>query len=137
MSLVLFQNLQTLHTALTHMHALLLSPRQALGEVTAALRERLHRWQQIEILTGFTIVNNPGLPSLALSLNLDPAFMGGRATPQHFIMSDDMDDMDEDMVPGTLQCKGSSESIGQSVGSSKRTSKYSKTLQGKSKNQSS
>lgn len=115
----------------------ILAAKQALGEVTAALRERLHRWQQIEILTGFTIVNNPGLPSLALSLNLDPAFMGSRATPQHFIMSDDMDDMDEDMVPGTLQCKGSSESIGQSVGSSKRTSKYSKTLQGKSKNQSS
>lgn len=80
--------------------------RQALGEVTAALRERLHRWQQIEILTGFTLVNNPGLPSLASALNLDPSFMGGRSTPQHFL-SDDMDDMDEDIVaPGTLQCKG-------------------------------
>ncbi|CAK6968946.1 stromal interaction molecule 1a isoform X1 [Scomber scombrus] len=82
----------------------ILAAKQALGEVTAALRERLHRWQQIEILTGFTIVNNPGLPSLASSLNLDPTFMGGRAaTPQHFIMSDDMDDMDEDIMPGTLQ----------------------------------
>ncbi|XP_049431937.1 stromal interaction molecule 1a isoform X3 [Epinephelus fuscoguttatus] len=81
----------------------ILAAKQALGEVTAALRERLHRWQQIEILTGFTIVNNPGLPSLASSLNLDPSFMGGRATPQHFIMSDDMDDLDEDIVPGTLQ----------------------------------
>ncbi|XP_041796092.1 stromal interaction molecule 1a isoform X2 [Chelmon rostratus] len=81
----------------------ILAAKQALGEVTAALRERLHRWQQIEILTGFTIVNNPGLPSLASSLNLDPTFMGGRATPQHFIMSDDMDDMDEGIVPGTLQ----------------------------------
>ncbi|XP_035009711.1 stromal interaction molecule 1a isoform X5 [Hippoglossus stenolepis] len=81
----------------------ILSAKQALGEVTAALRERLHRWQQIEILTGFTIVNNPGLPSLASALNLDSNSMGGRATPLHFIMSDDMDDMDEDMVPGTLQ----------------------------------
>ncbi|XP_026221708.1 LOW QUALITY PROTEIN: stromal interaction molecule 1-like [Anabas testudineus] len=81
----------------------ILAAKQALGEVTAALRERLHRWQQIEILTGFTIVNNPGLPSLASALNLDPSFMGGRATPQHFIMSDDMDDMDEDIMPGTLQ----------------------------------
>ncbi|XP_054868210.1 stromal interaction molecule 1a isoform X3 [Amphiprion ocellaris] len=81
----------------------ILAAKQALGEVTAALRERLHRWQQIEILTGFTIVNNPGLPTLASALNLDPSFMGGRATPQHFIMSDDMDDMDEDIVPGTLQ----------------------------------
>uniref|UniRef100_A0A672KWL8 Stromal interaction molecule 1-like n=2 Tax=Sinocyclocheilus grahami TaxID=75366 RepID=A0A672KWL8_SINGR len=81
----------------------ILSAKQALGEVTAALRERLHRWQQIEILTGFTLVNNPGLPSLASALNLDPSFMGGRGTPQHF-MSDDMDDMDEDIVaPGTLQ----------------------------------
>ncbi|XP_036392162.1 stromal interaction molecule 1-like isoform X2 [Megalops cyprinoides] len=82
----------------------ILAAKQALGEVTAALRERLHRWQQIEILTGFTIVNNPGLPSLASALNLDPSFMGGRATPQHFIMSDDMDDMDEDIIsPATLQ----------------------------------
>ncbi|KAG1952005.1 stromal interaction molecule [Pimephales promelas] len=84
----------------------ILAAKQALGEVTAALRERLHRWQQIEILTGFTLVNNPGLPSLASALNLDPSFMGGRSTPQHFL-SDDMDDMDEDIVaPGTLQCKG-------------------------------
>ncbi|XP_068173814.1 stromal interaction molecule 1a isoform X2 [Antennarius striatus] len=81
----------------------ILAAKQALGEVTAALRERLNRWQQIEVLTGFTIVNNPGLPSLASSLNLDPTFMGGRATPQHFIMTDDMDDLDEDIVPGTLQ----------------------------------
>ncbi|XP_033968815.1 stromal interaction molecule 1a [Trematomus bernacchii] len=81
----------------------ILSAKQALGEVTAALRERLHRWQQIEILTGFTIVNNPGLPSLASSLNLDGSHSSGRATPQHFMMSEDMDDMDEDFVPGTLQ----------------------------------
>uniref|UniRef100_A0A8C5GBM4 SAM domain-containing protein n=1 Tax=Gouania willdenowi TaxID=441366 RepID=A0A8C5GBM4_GOUWI len=81
----------------------ILAAKQALGEVTAALRERLHRWQQIEFLTGFTIVNNPGLPSLASALNLDPSFMGGRATPQHFIMTDDMEDLEEDIVPGTLQ----------------------------------
>ncbi|XP_056296703.1 stromal interaction molecule 1a isoform X4 [Pseudoliparis swirei] len=81
----------------------ILTAKQALGEVTAALRERLHRWQQIEIITRFTIVNNPGLPSLTSSLNLDSNFMAGRATPQHFIMSDDMDDLDEDIVPGNLQ----------------------------------
>ncbi|XP_036420399.1 stromal interaction molecule 1a isoform X1 [Colossoma macropomum] len=82
----------------------ILAAKQALGEVTAALRERLHRWQQIEMLTGFTLVNNPGLPSLASALNLDPSFMGGRATPQHLVMSDDMDDMDEDIVAhGGLQ----------------------------------
>ncbi|KAG7321595.1 hypothetical protein KOW79_014453 [Hemibagrus wyckioides] len=82
----------------------ILAAKQALAEVTAALRERLHRWQQIETLTGFTVVNNPGLPSLASALNLDPSFMGGRATPQTIIMSEDMDDMDEDIVaPGPLQ----------------------------------
>ncbi|KAK7883334.1 hypothetical protein WMY93_029508 [Mugilogobius chulae] len=80
----------------------ILAAKQALGEVTAALRERLHRWQQIEILTGFTIVNNPGLPSLVSALNLDPSFMGGRATPQHFIMTDDMEELEEDIMPGTL-----------------------------------
>ncbi|KAF7700367.1 stromal interaction molecule 1a isoform X2 [Silurus meridionalis] len=82
----------------------ILAAKQALAEVTAALRERLHRWQQIEMLTGFTVVNNPGLPSLASALNLDPSFVGGRATSQPFIMSEDMDDMDEDIVaPGSLQ----------------------------------
>ncbi|XP_077421936.1 stromal interaction molecule 1a isoform X2 [Vanacampus margaritifer] len=81
----------------------ILAAKQALGEVTAALRERLHRWQQIELLTGFTVVNNPGLPSLASSLNLDPSFMGGRATPQHFMVSDDLDDLDEDIMPAVLQ----------------------------------
>ncbi|XP_064831303.1 stromal interaction molecule 1-like isoform X1 [Oncorhynchus masou masou] len=92
----------------------ILTAKQALGEVTAALRERLHRWQQIEILTGFTIVNNPGLSSLASTLNLDPSIMGGRATPQHFIMSDDMDDMDEDIIsPGTLQSAPSMMSLRQ------------------------
>ncbi|KAI5626081.1 stromal interaction molecule 1 precursor, partial [Silurus asotus] len=91
----------------------ILAAKQALAEVTAALRERLHRWQQIEILTGFTVVNNPGLPSLASALNLDPSFVGGRATPQPFIMSEDMDDMDEDIVaPGSLQCKDLPDSNG-------------------------
>ncbi|XP_051734875.1 stromal interaction molecule 1b isoform X2 [Ctenopharyngodon idella] len=83
----------------------ILSARQALGEVTTALREKLHRWQQIEILTGYNIVNNPGMSSLASALNLDPAFLGIRsATPQHLLLSDDLDDMDEDILsPGTLQ----------------------------------
>lgn len=75
--------------------------------MTAALREKLHRWQQIESLTGFCVVTNPGLAALAAALNLDPAFLGLRPpTPQHLILSDDLDDMDEDILsPGTLQCK--------------------------------
>ncbi|XP_051537712.1 stromal interaction molecule 1b isoform X2 [Myxocyprinus asiaticus] len=83
----------------------ILTAKQALGEVTAALREKLHRWQQIEILTRFNIVNNPGMSSLATALNLDPAFLGIRpATPQHLLLSDDIDDMDEDILSaGTLQ----------------------------------
>ncbi|XP_059207621.1 stromal interaction molecule 1-like isoform X2 [Centropristis striata] len=83
----------------------ILSAKQALAEVTAALREKLHRWQQIECLTGFCLVNNPGLGALAASLNLDPSFLGLRPpTPQHLILSDDLDDMDEDILsPGTLQ----------------------------------
>uniref|UniRef100_A0A4W5LIV7 Uncharacterized protein n=1 Tax=Hucho hucho TaxID=62062 RepID=A0A4W5LIV7_9TELE len=79
--------------------------RQALGEVTAALREKLHRWQQLETLTGLPLVNNPGLPALAAALNLDPAFLGLHPpTPHHLILSDDLDDMDEDILSsGTLQ----------------------------------
>ncbi|XP_077361537.1 stromal interaction molecule 1-like isoform X2 [Festucalex cinctus] len=78
---------------------------QALADVTAALREKLHRWQNIENLTGFCLVSNPGLGALAAALNLDPSFLGLRpATPQHLLLSDDLDDMDEDILsPGTLK----------------------------------
>ncbi|XP_035998565.1 stromal interaction molecule 1 [Fundulus heteroclitus] len=83
----------------------ILSAKQALAEVTAALREKLHRWQQIESLTGFSLVSNPGLGALAAALNLDPSFLGLRPpTPQNLLLSDDLDDMDEDILsPGTLQ----------------------------------
>ncbi|XP_037323255.2 stromal interaction molecule 1-like isoform X2 [Pungitius pungitius] len=83
----------------------ILSAKQALAEVTAALREKLHRWQQIEGLTGFCLVDNPGLGALASALNLDPSFLGLRPpTPQNLLLSDDLDDMDEDILsPGTLQ----------------------------------
>ncbi|KAM9333446.1 stromal interaction molecule 1-like isoform 2-T2 [Pholidichthys leucotaenia] len=83
----------------------ILSAKQALADVTAALREKLHRWQQIESLTGFCLVTNPGMGALATALNLDPAFLGLRPpTPQHLLLSDDLDDMDEDILsPGTLQ----------------------------------
>ncbi|NWZ92945.1 STIM1 protein, partial [Nesospiza acunhae] len=68
----------------------ILTAKQALSEVTAALRERLHRWQQIELLCGFQIVNNPGIPSLASALNIDPGWMGTpRPNPSHFIITDD------------------------------------------------
>ena len=38
--------------------------RNALGEVTNELQERLHRWKQIESMLGFSIVNNNGLAYL-------------------------------------------------------------------------
>ncbi|XP_076149295.1 stromal interaction molecule 2 [Alosa pseudoharengus] len=49
----------------------ILAAKNALGEVTACLRERLHRWQQIERLCGFPVMNNPGLPSLTANLYSD------------------------------------------------------------------
>ncbi|XP_033930248.1 stromal interaction molecule 1 isoform X2 [Melopsittacus undulatus] len=83
----------------------ILTAKQALSEVTAALRERLHRWQQIELLCGFQIVNNPGIHSLASALNIDPGWMGTpRPNPSHFIMTDDVDDLDEEIVsPMSIQ----------------------------------
>ncbi|XP_049599191.1 stromal interaction molecule 1 isoform X2 [Syngnathus scovelli] len=83
----------------------ILSAKQALADVTAALREKLRRWQNIELLTGFCLVTNPGLGALAAALHLDPSFLGLRpATPQHLLLSDDLDDMDEDILsPGTLK----------------------------------
>ncbi|KAM6292298.1 stromal interaction molecule 1 isoform 1-T1 [Porphyrio hochstetteri] len=83
----------------------ILTAKQALSEVTAALRERLHRWQQIEMLCGFQIVNNPGIHTLASALNIDPSWMGTpRPNPSHFIMTDDVDDLDEEIVsPMSIQ----------------------------------
>ncbi|NXY78226.1 STIM1 protein, partial [Glareola pratincola] len=87
----------------------ILTAKQALSEVTAALRERLHRWQQIELLCGFQIVNNPGIHSLASALNIDPGWMGTpRPNPSHFIMTDDVDDLDEELLlhPRVCACAG-------------------------------
>ncbi|KAL2806676.1 stromal interaction molecule 1 isoform 1 precursor [Daubentonia madagascariensis] len=93
----------------------ILTAKQALSEVTAALRERLHRWQQIEILCGFQIVNNPGIHSLVAALNIDPSWMGStRPNPSHFIMTDDVDDMDEEIVsPLSMQSPSLQSSVRQ------------------------
>lgn len=45
--------------------------RNAFSEVTACLRERLHRWQQIELLCGFPIIRNPGIGNLTAQLYSD------------------------------------------------------------------
>ncbi|XP_067424394.1 stromal interaction molecule 1 isoform X3 [Emydura macquarii macquarii] len=83
----------------------ILTAKQALSEVTAALRERLHRWHQIELLCGFQIVNNPGIHTLVTALNIDPSWVGTpRPNPSHFIMTDDLDDLDEEIVsPMSMQ----------------------------------
>lgn len=93
----------------------ILTAKQALSEVTAALRERLHRWQQIELLCGFQIVNNPGIPSLASALNIDPGWMGtARPNPSHFIITDDVDDLDEELVsPMSIQSPALASSVRQ------------------------
>ncbi|XP_065279530.1 stromal interaction molecule 1 isoform X2 [Emys orbicularis] len=83
----------------------ILTAKQALSEVTAALRERLHRWHQIELLCSFQIVNNPGIHTLVTALNIDPSWVGtSRPNPAHFIMTDDLDDLDEEIVsPMSMQ----------------------------------
>ncbi|XP_025069552.1 stromal interaction molecule 1 isoform X1 [Alligator sinensis] len=83
----------------------ILTAKQALSEVTAALRERLHRWQQIEVLCGFQIVSNPGIHTLSAALNIDPSWMSmPRPSQAHFIMTDDVDDLDEEIVsPMSMQ----------------------------------
>ncbi|RVE76173.1 hypothetical protein OJAV_G00007510 [Oryzias javanicus] len=49
----------------------ILEAKNALCEVTACLRERLHRWQQIELLCGFPVIRNPGIASLTAQLYSD------------------------------------------------------------------
>lgn len=101
-----FRQCSVLSLRFLHFPSLTLAFRQALSEVTAALRERLHRWQQIELLCGFQIVNNPGIHTLASALNIDQSWMGTpRPNPSHFIMTDDVDDLDEEIVsPMSIQC---------------------------------
>nr|XP_034972296.1 stromal interaction molecule 1 isoform X3 [Zootoca vivipara] len=94
----------------------ILTAKQALSEVTAALRERLHRWQQIEMLCGFQIVVNPGIHTLVSVLNIDPTWMGSCTRPNtsHFIMTDDVDDLDEEIVsPMSMQSPSMTSSVRQ------------------------
>ncbi|XP_067424395.1 stromal interaction molecule 1 isoform X4 [Emydura macquarii macquarii] len=95
----------------------ILTAKQALSEVTAALRERLHRWHQIELLCGFQIVNNPGIHTLVTALNIDPSWVGTpRPNPSHFIMTDDLDDLDEEIVsPMSMQSPTLASSVRQRI----------------------
>lgn len=77
--------------------------RNALSEVTACLQERLHRWQQIELLCGFAIINNAGLPSLTATLYPDPNWMVlSRASMNSYQVPVDMEDSMPSMMPQKL-----------------------------------
>ncbi|GAA6214670.1 stromal interaction molecule 2-like [Lates japonicus] len=72
--------LGTLHVAhsssLDQVDHKILEAKNALSDVTACLRERLHRWQQIERLCGFPIIKNPGLANLTAQLYSDSLALG-------------------------------------------------------------
>ncbi|XP_059183444.1 stromal interaction molecule 2 [Centropristis striata] len=76
----------TLHVAhsssLDQVDQKILEAKNALSEVTACLRERLHRWQQIERLCGFPIIRNPGLANLTAQLYSDSIALGLPRVPQ-------------------------------------------------------
>uniref|UniRef100_A0A4W4GSB3 SAM domain-containing protein n=1 Tax=Electrophorus electricus TaxID=8005 RepID=A0A4W4GSB3_ELEEL len=78
--------------------------RKALSEVTACLRERLHRWQQIEKLCGFPVVQNLGLPSLTASLYSDHSWVVmPRFSLPPYPIAGGVDDLDEDTPPIVTQ----------------------------------
>ncbi|XP_059902875.1 stromal interaction molecule 2-like isoform X1 [Gadus macrocephalus] len=68
--------LGTLHVAhsssLDQVDHKILEAKNALSDVTACLRERLHRWQQVERLCGFPIFRNAGLAHLTAMLYSEP-----------------------------------------------------------------
>ncbi|XP_053712370.1 stromal interaction molecule 2-like [Synchiropus splendidus] len=76
----------TLHVAhsssLDQVDHKILEAKNALAEVTACLRERLHRWQQIERLCGFPVIRNPGLANLSAQLYSDSMALGLPRVPQ-------------------------------------------------------
>ncbi|XP_072543717.1 stromal interaction molecule 2 [Salminus brasiliensis] len=96
--------LGTLHVAhsssLDEVDHKILEAKKALSEVTACLRERLHRWQQIEKLCGFPVVQNSGLPSLTASLYSDHSWVVmPRVSLPPYPIAGGVDDLDEDTPP--------------------------------------
>ncbi|XP_077445930.1 stromal interaction molecule 2 isoform X2 [Stigmatopora argus] len=94
----------TLHVAhsssLDEVDHKILEAKKSLSEVTACLRERLHRWQQIERLCAFPVVNNSGLPSLTASLYSDHSWVVmPRVSVPPYPVAGGVDDLDEDTPP--------------------------------------
>nr|XP_040043557.1 stromal interaction molecule 2-like isoform X1 [Gasterosteus aculeatus aculeatus] len=79
----LFGTLHVAHSSsLDQVDHKILEAKNALFEVTACLRERLHRWQQIERLCGFPIIRNTGLSNLTAQLYSDSMALGFPRVPQ-------------------------------------------------------
>ncbi|XP_050088992.1 uncharacterized protein LOC126573124 isoform X2 [Anopheles aquasalis] len=71
--------------------------RNALNDVTNDLQERMHRWKQIELLLGFTIVNNSGIAHLE-NLLYNRNGVAGKSYRSR--LSSSQDDLDDDSVQG-------------------------------------
>ncbi|EDV40837.2 LOW QUALITY PROTEIN: uncharacterized protein Dana_GF10709 [Drosophila ananassae] len=81
--------------------------RNALGEVTNELQERLHRWKQIETCLGLNIVNNNGLPFLENVLysrngGLQSSMGSNSAKGSRTRISNLSDDLDDESVQGKM-----------------------------------
>ncbi|XP_029298270.1 LOW QUALITY PROTEIN: stromal interaction molecule 2-like [Cottoperca gobio] len=78
-----FGTLQVAHSSsLDQVDQKILGAKNALSDVTACLRERLHRWQQIERLCGFPIIRNSSLANLTAQLYSDSIALGFPRVPQ-------------------------------------------------------
>uniref|UniRef100_A0A8C5NF52 Stromal interaction molecule 2-like n=1 Tax=Gouania willdenowi TaxID=441366 RepID=A0A8C5NF52_GOUWI len=106
--------LGTLHVAhsssLDQVDHKILTAKNALSEVTACLRERLHRWQKIELLCGFPVIRNPGLANLTAQLYSDSVSLGLPRVPQascscHSSIHGSIEDLFEESAPPFLPQK--------------------------------
>ncbi|XP_005109924.2 stromal interaction molecule 1 isoform X2 [Aplysia californica] len=79
----------------------ILDARAALEEVKHDLQERLHRWNTMELLCGFSIISNPGLAALKQALGRDPSGSTGSSgrVPSSLLAPVSIDEADEDLPP--------------------------------------
>ncbi|KAM6949542.1 stromal interaction molecule 2 [Aplochiton taeniatus] len=100
-----FGTLQVAHSSsLDEVDHKILEAKKSLSEVTACLRERLHRWQQIEKLCGYPVVHNAGLPSLTATLYSDHSWVVmPRVSVPPYPITGGVDDLDEDTPPVVTQ----------------------------------
>ncbi|XP_047120810.1 stromal interaction molecule homolog isoform X1 [Schistocerca piceifrons] len=100
--------------------------RTALNEVTQELKERVHRWKQIELLCGFNIINNSGLQYLENVLYRGTANgKGGSSGGLRGRMGSSHDDLDDDSsslyspsagIADNMQWKETGDSSGSEAG---------------------